>query len=200
MLVQVCHFLYIYIYIYMCVCVCVCVCNIITGPKQFKPWKVPTAVGCIVVVGALILHVWFESYTDEYWTGPLCCRSNQKPLLYKRWRHIDHSTITRLFKKFHLNCKNLDDQVSLKLGSEAMLQPIEANLVTSTQKVSGKLSISQFSVVHYLHKLGKRIWSCWIVPHVTKILILSPLYLTWANKFKTNQFSWSDLFYFVDIF
>ena len=36
--------------------------------------------------------------------------------------------------------------------------------------VSDDLRISQLSIVHHLHDLSKNIQSCWIVPHVTKIL------------------------------
>ena len=86
-----------------------------------------------------------------------------------------HSTITRWFKKFHLGCKNLDGQAMsgrLKaMNSKAMLQAIEAN---STWKVSDKLGMLQSSIVCHLHDLGKSIWSCQIVSHITKILQKSP--------------------------
>ena len=40
---------------------------------------------------------------------------------------VNHSTVTRWFKKFHSSCKNLDDQArsgrAKNLDSEAMLKP-----------------------------------------------------------------------------
>ena len=65
---------------------------------------------------------------------------------------VDHSSVTRGFKKFRLGCKNLDDQARLD-RPKAVLQAIEANLVSSTWRVSGELDISQFSIVHYLYDL-----------------------------------------------
>ena len=89
---------------------------------------------------------------------------------------VNHSTITRLFKTFHLGCKNLDNQArsgspkTKTVESEAMLQAIEANSTSSSRRESGKLSISQFRVVHHLHDLGKSIWSYRIMLCVAKIL------------------------------
>ena len=53
---------------------------------------------------------------------------------------------------------------------EAMFQAIEVNWASGTEEVSGKLSISQFSVVHHPHNLGKSTQSSQIVFHVNKIL------------------------------
>ena len=89
-------------------------------------------------------------------------------------RGVDPSTVTRNFKKFYTSCKDFKDQAKsdrLKtMDSEAVFQAIEANLVNSTQRVSDELSISQSSMICYLNKLGKNIWSCQIVPHISKIL------------------------------
>ena len=49
----------------------------------------------------------------------------------------------------------LQTNVILILDDKAALQTIEANLVCSTLRVSGKLNISQVSVVH-LHDLTKK--------------------------------------------
>ena len=60
---------------------------------------------------------------------------------------IDHSTVTRWIKKF---CKNINNQARLgrpkTLDLKAVLQAMEAYLVSSTLGVSGKLSISQSNV------------------------------------------------------
>ena len=52
-------------------------------------------------------------------------------------------------------CKNFDNQArsdrSKTVNSEAMLQAIEANLESSTWRVSVKLSISQLSIVGHFH-------------------------------------------------
>ena len=50
------------------------------------------------------------------------------------------------------------------------MDTIKVNLASGTQRVSGKLSISQSSVVHPLRNFGKNIWNLWIVTHVAKIL------------------------------
>ena len=87
---------------------------------------------------------------------------------------VDHSTVARWFKKFYSGCKNLDYQAKLGrpkiVDSEIGLQAIEANPMSSTWRVSGKLGTSQSSVVRQLYKFGKRIRSGWIVSHVTKII------------------------------
>ena len=85
---------------------------------------------------------------------------------------VDYST--RWFKKFYSGGKNLDDQTRSGrpkiVDSKAVLKAREANLVSSTWRVSGEFDISPSSVHHYLHDLGQSIQSCQIVPHVTKIL------------------------------
>ena len=49
---------------------------------------------------------------------------------------VDYSTVTRWFKKFPLDCKNLEDQAksSRPKSMDSMLQAIEANLVTQSDK------------------------------------------------------------------
>ena len=58
---------------------------------------------------------------------------------------VDHSTVTRLFKEFHLGCKDLDDKARSdrpkREGSEIGLQTIEANQESRTGSVSGELGI-----------------------------------------------------------
>ena len=72
---------------------------------------------------------------------------------------VDLTTVTRWLKKFHCVCKNLDNQIRSSrpktVGSEMMLQAIEANLWSSTQRVSGEPDISQISVVCHFHDLSK---------------------------------------------
>ena len=43
-----------------------------------------------------------------------------------------------------------------RVGSEVMLQTIEANLASSTQRVSGELSISRSGVILHLYNIGKK--------------------------------------------
>ena len=87
---------------------------------------------------------------------------------------VDHSILTRWFKKFRSGCKNLDDQINFHsvkvVDSEAVFQAIEANQASSTRRVSVELDTSQSSVVHHLHDPCKSIHSCRIVLHITKIL------------------------------
>ena len=81
---------------------------------------------------------------------------------------VDHPTVNiDSVMKFHPDCKNLNEQSSLDKLKTINSEAIEVNLVSQTQKISGELSISQSSVVCYLHDLGK---STQIGPHVTKIL------------------------------
>ena len=51
---------------------------------------------------------------------------------------VNHSTETRWFKKFCSGCKNLDDEARSgrpkTMNSEAILQTIEANTASSTQR------------------------------------------------------------------
>ena len=77
---------------------------------------------------------------------------------------VDHSTVIRRLKKFCLGSKNPNiqresDKPKIPV-SKAMLQTIEGKLVSSIQRVSGELGISQSSVVHHLHDFGKSIWNC----------------------------------------
>ena len=71
------------------------------------------------------------------------------------------------------SCNNFDSwtRSSRLITSDcvAMLQAREVNPVSSTWRVSDELDISQFSVVCYLHNLGKSVWSCYIIPLVIKI-------------------------------
>ena len=56
------------------------------------------------------------------------------------------------------------------MDSEVMHQVLEAHLASSTERVSGELSISQSSVIRHFHNHGKSIQSYQIVPHINKIL------------------------------
>ena len=85
---------------------------------------------------------------------------------------IDNSTVTRQFKKFHSGCKYLNDQKNsawLKsVDSKATLQTIETNPINSTQRISGKLGISQCS----LHDFGKTSGAtelCFMLPKYCRI-------------------------------
>ena len=77
---------------------------------------------------------------------------------------VDYGTVTRCFKKFYVGFKKLNNQARLArpktMDSGSVLKPIEANPVSSTWRVSGKPRLSQSSVVHHLHNLGKSILSC----------------------------------------
>ena len=91
---------------------------------------------------------------------------------------VDYNTVTRLFKKFCSDYKNLDNQArSSRFKSvdfEIVLLVIEPNPASSAQRVSGELGISQFSVVRHFDDLCKKkiksIRRCRIMRHVTKIL------------------------------
>ena len=59
---------------------------------------------------------------------------------------IDQNTVTRWLKKFHSGSKNFDDQAKSSrpktIDLEIALQTIGANPVSSTQGVSGEVSMS----------------------------------------------------------
>ena len=61
-------------------------------------------------------------------------------------------------------CKNLNDQAKSgrpkTVDSRMVLQPIEANPASSTQKLLIKLGISQSNVFCHPYNLGNSIWSC----------------------------------------
>ena len=75
---------------------------------------------------------------------------------------VNLSTVTtRWYKKFHLGCKNINDQA--KLGRPKTIVS-KACLVLLTRH-------ALFSVVHHHHRgLYRSIYSCKIVLHITKIL------------------------------
>ena len=94
------------------------------------PWKVPVVVGNIVIVGVLtccalvhsviwdlkaiqinmqhglirelMLHKFEQSHNTAEATENIYCAKGQGA--------VDHTTVTRWFKKFHLGCKNLNNQ------------------------------------------------------------------------------------------
>ena len=131
-----------------------------------------------MVVCALTCYVILLSECDLKVTHVLCCLIWELMLYELKLSHnsveptknicwakaeitADHSTVTRWFKKFCSGFKNFNNQV--KLGgpktsdSNALFQAIGENLTSNTWKVSGKLSISQSSVVSHLSDLD---WNC----------------------------------------
>ena len=144
---------------------------------------VQVMIDCIVVVGVLrccaLLHsvcdlklaqmnehcnliqelILYKGHNLSETTKNICCMKSEGT--------VDNSTVTRWFKKFYLSCKNVNNQARSKrsktVNSKTVLQVIEVNPVTITQRES---SISQSSVISHFHVLGKNICRC----HVTKIL------------------------------
>ena len=74
---------------------------------------------------------------------------------------VDHNRGTRWLKKFHLSCKNLDNQARSgrpkNKYSETVLQAIQANLLSSTERVSSKIIISKSSEVHLTFKTSIKV-------------------------------------------
>ena len=71
-----------------------------------------------------------------------------------------------------------------------MLQAIEANLASSTWRVSGELG----SVVYHLNNFGKSLRSRQIVPHITKILQnfwLTLVLFVGSSKYNSNIYNTS---------
>ena len=159
--------------------------------KQSKPWKI-TIVDSIMVVGVLthcaLLHFVYDLKNTQM--NRKCSLIWEVTLYEFEWDNnteeaskniwgaksestVELSTVMKWFKKFSLGCKNLSYPVKSgrpkSMDSETIFQAIEENLVSSTHRVSGKLNISLYSVVHHFQDLGKTVQSCQIVPHITKI-------------------------------
>ena len=117
------------------------------------------------LIWELMLYEFKVNHNAAEATKNNCCMKDKSA--------VDHNTVRKWFKKFCIDCKNLNNQARLSrpktIDSKAMLQAIEANLPSRTQRVAGELSISQSSVVIHLYKLSKSIHSCWIVLCITKI-------------------------------
>ena len=117
------------------------------------------------LIRELMLYNFELGHNTTETTKNICCVKGKST--------IDHSTVTRWFKRFCSESKSLNNLA--KTGKpkivdlEATFQVIDANQVSSTWRVSGELGISHFNLVHLLPELGKNIRSCRIVPHVTQI-------------------------------
>ena len=135
---------------------------------------------CADTLCIVSLCVWFENRKDDehstlfYWkihrlqvrTGLWLCGSSpplpKKLFLCERrsWRNVIRITRTPM---------NRSDRPKI-VDSEAVIQAIQANLASSSWRISGEFCISLSNVVCYLHDLDKNIHSCQIVLTVTKIL------------------------------
>ena len=73
---------------------------------------------------------------------------------------VDHSTMTKWFKKFRSGCKKFIDQAMSgrpeSVDSEAVFKVIGANPASSTRRVSAELNISRACVLCYFYDLGKK--------------------------------------------
>ena len=95
-------------------------------------------------------------------TKSICCAKGEGT--------VDHSTVTRGLKIRDIRTSTISSGRIKIRDSETIFQVIEANLVSSIQRVSDKFSISHSSMVCDLHNLSKSIRNCWIMPYFTKIL------------------------------
>ena len=73
---------------------------------------------------------------------------------------VDHTTLTRWFKKFLSDQKNFDNQAKSGRPKTMDSEAIRANQINFTWRVLGELIISQSSVVCHLHDLNKSNHSC----------------------------------------
>ena len=89
---------------------------------------------------------------------PNAAETNKNICFTKGEGALDHSTVTRWFKKFRSSYKNLEDQTRSSrpktLDSEAVLQAIEVNLASSIRRLSGELGISQSNVVRHIFMIS----------------------------------------------
>ena len=121
-----------------------------------------------------LLDHWRTLYSLGQWSGHNDLETTKNICCVKDEGAVDHATVTRWLQSFCSGCKNLDNQAKSgrpkTVNPGAVLQAIEANTASSTQRVSSELSLLQSSIVDHIHNLSKNIWSCWIVSHVAKIL------------------------------
>ena len=131
-------------------------CNSLIHPRsQFKSWKVPVQVVRIVLVGALICCTFLLCLRDLKAATMILQRSLiWELMLYeielghkaaeasiygtKSNGAIDHSTVTRWFKRFYSGCKDLNHQIRLSrpksMDSVAMFQAIKTNSTESIRR------------------------------------------------------------------
>ena len=116
------------------------------------------------VLHSLIWKFMLYEFELDYFAGEaaknICCTEG-KGIINRWW-----------FKKFCSSCKNLNYHASSGrskiMDSKAIL--LATYLVSSPRRVAGKFGISHSNVICHLHDLSKRIQSCQIMSHVTKIL------------------------------
>ena len=152
------------------------------GSKQFKPWGIPAVVASIVIIGTLtryaLLHfvcglkikqmnmqcsLIRELMVYEFEVGHKSTEATKNICWAKVESAIlDHSTVTKWFKKLRWVHKNLDYQAKLgrpkTIDSEAMLKAKEVNLESTIRRVSVKLDISESSICIYQPLHTGRIW------------------------------------------
>ena len=120
--------------------------------KQIKPWKIFADVGSITVFSRLTRCALFYSVFDLEVTQMNVQQRLKAPKITKKafvWGRLRR----RCSKKFCPGCKNFDDQLgsykTKTFDSQAVLLSIEANPVSSIQRVSGELGISEPNAVHH---------------------------------------------------
>ena len=118
-----------------------------------------------------MLYKFEQSHNAVEATKNVCCAKSEST--------VDHSKVIRWFKKFCSGCKNVDAQLksgrSKIMDFKAVLQVIEANLVSSTWRLFGLFSILQFSLVHHLYGsngnervLHRAVELCFLLPKYGK--------------------------------
>ena len=157
----------------------------IMWPKQSKLWKVLSMVGSIVVVGVLTYWVLFSTVCELkaaqmniqycliwefiFYEFKLGHNAGETTKNVKAEDTVDHSMVTRWFKKFHSGCKNLDNQTSSDRPKivvfVAVLQIINANPAKSRKYQASSASYSPGRFITFT-TLVKAIF--WIVPHINK--------------------------------
>jgi len=82
---------------------------------------------------------------------------------------VSPRTARKWFKRFNEGRTSIEDDARSgrpkAVDSDALRQAVEANPGTSTRRLSDDLGISQSSAVRHLHRIGKVLKSCRVVPH-----------------------------------
>ena len=151
------------------------------------------------LIWELILNEFYPSHNAAETTRNICCAKGKTAFNYSN----------QMVKEILLGLPEPSQRVWPKtVDSEAMLEAIEANLLSSAQRISGELRISQSSLVSHLHNLNKCIWNCKLflaLPKYCKTFeslayfLISNLLWTWFRQL-SNSLLIKPAFFFFSFF
>ncbi len=112
-------------------------------------------------IRVLLRHYWKQGYTAGAAAKKICEVEGDNV--------VSTRTARNWFKRFKDGRSSLADAARsgrpMEVDSEALREAVEANPDVSTRRLSNDLGVSQTSVVTHLHRIGKVLRSCRLVPH-----------------------------------